>query len=154
MPVRSRVEEMLSNEFIGGVTFLFGEPKNVTQEDYDAVMEWAAHLYARVIQRIDWPRVLIEASAICIERDHEDEPEGRYDDARQAFGVRKRPCWRCLEVALLSYEHAVADDLTRARNAPGARWPPRGWTMPRELRLMMIAWIRARRKSVRDAESA
>lgn len=150
MPVRERVEDALREELIGGTVYHFGEPRDITREDHDAVTEFASHIYARVIERIDWPRVLIEAAAICIERGDHD--LGGNADVNEVMEIRKRPCWRCLETALLSYEHSWVDDAVRADHAPGVRYPPRGWRLPRELRYMMIGWVRARRKSLTEAD--
>lgn len=139
MPVRAKVEEWLYRELVGTQWFQSGECMSMPQDDFDAVTDYASDLYHELIERIDWKRVLLEASGRCsaFEHDHEG------------------PCAESVERALLCFDRPFYGEKDGTygwadadKNADVWRTPqPVRWNMPKELVPMFAAYVRAIRKS-------
>jgi hypothetical protein len=154
MPVRVKAIDFLCRQFIGTQWFLHGEVQSMPEADYDAVVEFSNELYDRLVNHIDWNRVLLEAHGRCsalghFERDHED----RHSDDRVcgeslavALRVDDRPFYGVIEG---DYGWKAAEE-----NLARVRYDPRGWSLPDELKSMFAAWARARRKSINKHEEA
>lgn len=146
MPTRVKNEEWLSCLLIGGQAFYFGEVQSMPKDDYDAVQGFVAELYSRLVSYVDWERVLLEAAGYCKAMNHAHTyPEG--------------PCPEAVEKALLCYDRPFFGEREGAygwdeADAPVSPHTPRGWFLPKELRPMMAAWVRARRKSIKEHEDA
>jgi hypothetical protein len=149
MPVREKVESRLRRMFMGGVWYLHGEPQNMSAADHDAVVEFCQDVYAQVIEGIDWERILLEASGRC-------EAHGHFDD-EGSHSRKEGPCADSIEAALLVYDRPWYGDKGGWDEADQAilhrKHDPKRWSLPDELRTMMAAWIRARRKSQESHES-
>lgn len=116
------------------------------QEDFDAVIEFTEDLYLRLIEYIDWPRIMLEAQGRCAAYEHD-------------HGHREAPCAESVERALLVYERPMfghgkgyggwheADADVEARRVN----QPLRYHMPKDLSVMFAAWCRAVRKSKRRA---
>jgi hypothetical protein len=146
MPVRAKAEEFLSRKLIGGQWYIHGEVQSMPQPDYDAVQEYVQEIFSHLVEHIDWNRVLIEASILHTTREGDDDNEEHNEKASPMDDI----CPQCLRDALLMYDRPIADRDWKAVETPVSEYPPRPWSLPKELVPMMAAFVRARRKSIQD----
>lgn len=144
MPVRAKNEEWLVRQFVGSQGFQSGVCFTMPDEDYRAVVEFTENLYHRLIERVDWERVVLEASGRC-------EALGHFDEGG-AHDRREGPCPESISVALLVYDRPMYGDTGGWKEAEAAiteehaHAHPYRWHMPKELGTMFAAWVRACRK--------
>lgn len=141
MPTRVKNEAWLSVQLIGGQAFSYNEVTSMPQADYDAVQEFVAELYSRFVDYADWERVILEAQGYCSAMEHS------HDESRV--------CAAGMRASLLCYDRPFYGEREGHYGWDEARMPvsdrpPRGWFLPKDLVPMMSAWVRARRKSIKE----
>jgi len=101
MPVRARVGTALAEQVVGAQVWngLYGECKTMPTDAYDETVAVADVLYERIVDMIDWNRVLIEASSrhLNLVRD------GNHRPLR--YNIMEAVCGFCIQEALLTDEH-------------------------------------------------
>lgn len=102
MPVRARVVDRLISDAIGPQWFDNSrgfECKSMPTREYHKTQDAANVLYERVIDRIDWSRILIEACS----RHYDLVRTGNH--MKIANDIVEDVCGNCLQEALLADEH-------------------------------------------------
>lgn len=101
MPVRARIVENLTHETVGYQVWdgLTGRCKTVPTADYHEAQKAADVLFERIVDAIDWPRVLIEACS----RHFDLVRAGAHKSIKH--DIVQDVCGDCLHEALLADEH-------------------------------------------------
>lgn len=101
MPVRARIVEGLTNDAIGSQVWdgLTGTCRTMPTEDYREAQAAADVLFERIVDQVDWPRVLIEACS----RHYDLVRAGTHKSIRH--DIVDDVCGNCLHEALLADEH-------------------------------------------------
>lgn len=104
MPVRNKVVTWLGERFGGVQTWngLTGECRTIPTDDYYATRDAADALYVDLIERIDWPRILLES----ISR-HGSLENARVHPAQRGGSVIRGTCADCLQAALLARDRLI-----------------------------------------------
>lgn len=101
MPVRDRVTTAIAEEVVGGQVWngLTGECKTMPTKAWNETRQIAEVLYERIVGRIDWPRVILEASA----RHYDLNDRGQHKPLR--YNAHEDLCGDCVHQALLNDDH-------------------------------------------------
>lgn len=115
MPIRNRIVTLLTEDVVGAQWWDNSAGSvcmSMPTDDYDRTRDAAEVLYERIVDRIDWNRILIEASSrhfdLCRAGTH---PERSGSKAVYWEDLENTICPDCLREAML------ADD-TRPRHSP------------------------------------
>lgn len=139
MPERAKAEDKLVRDLLGGLAFYMDECKTIPHNDYLAVKDLAREIYGRIITRLDWPRILLEASSRHLALDH---PKDEYHGYL---------CAECLEKALMTYDRNISGDQWEFdQNAPEPQAYPRGFKMPEPVRVLIVLYAHARNRLLRQ----
>lgn len=104
MPVRDKIATWLGERFGGVQTWngLTGECQTIATDDYYATRDAADVLYVDLVERIDWPRILLESAS----------RHGSLEDAgihpkQRGGAIIAGTCPDCIRAALLARDRLI-----------------------------------------------
>lgn len=94
MPIRRKIAGEFAEQVVGAHIWngAIGECETMPTDRYDQTVDTVDVLFERMVDRIDWPRLMIEASARHLSTHPEQEP----------FASPEAPCGACVREALLA----------------------------------------------------
>lgn len=120
MPIRREAARVITEAFTGTVWFSHGQCQTMPHDQYEQARVAGDALYELVIDHIDWPRVLIEATSRHLNLVDAGRHPARAPGWRGLQTGPDQPCAGCIREALLADER-VSDWVSGDQQAESPR---------------------------------
>lgn len=155
MPVRDKAEIAVLPMFSGPLRWTMGTvmgANGLSEEEFWTANDFVTELYVATVEAIDWNRLVLEAGAMCSQKqeldpEHKPKVRGHYEDTHGDEGMNMTMtfCPDCLRLVTLRLQKYEIMSQENVEETLPEEHPPAGWRLPQPLVREFAEWLKKRK---------